>query len=565
MLSKLFNQLTKSLDSYSPTRTQEKAGFIENRILNLQNMDLTSNETANKIDNYMNYSAQGVFNAMAFNKSLPSETKTKIVDHIIKQSFIYDLRNEDMYYSNLRHNGIKAFFNEEHQPKVAIICVGNNAKDAKILPFVDREELHTLMKKSALEDCFDQFKSRQMDPIQLVGNIVKLSNSKDEAFKTILQGVEYNIEPIKDALTKEFDLSTQLDKALRSDHKVDKLEYAILNHLDSENSLDSYQSSRLNKNSILPDIAKRKLMLALDQIKINHQQNSPVQEKFNTQEPVNFNTHEPDQHNGVENIMQSKSGNISISSLAKEHETLFRKVLIGDTHYWENTEKTVKIHPEKISVPKVSRDSVELALSAAVSSFGSELKIRGTKEFDNHVLNILATNEKYKDVTLSNPKLQEQLDALRNTPKNEIMPGTENTIESANQTNKYVLINEQNKELFPINDHSNILDYFKNNFPETAPIIDKAISDGKLEISGNKGGVIHFSDLEKDNSLVLNQHLTDLLAQHTNDKVQISCLNYESEQDKNNVNEYVQPKENQNTLTEQAENLDQQRHMESRR
>ena len=104
---------------------------------------------------------------------------------------------------------------------------------------------------------------------------------------------------------------------------------------------------------------------------------------------------------------------IDLKYLAKEHETVFKKVRIGNHHYWENAEKTVRIHPEKVSVPKVTQDSLLLAIDVAAKNFGNQLTIRGNKEFNEQLLQVLATNDKFANITLTNQDLQQKLDAMR--------------------------------------------------------------------------------------------------------------------------------------------------------
>jgi hypothetical protein len=264
-LSQLFSQIRQQFSIDTQQRMQERAAFTMKRVSVLQNLGLPEDELISKIDGYLGYSLQGVFNALAFNLDITSEIRSRIIEQVTDYSFMYKLQVENLCYSNSEHNMVRAYYNEIGQPKIAVICIGNENDQYKVLPFADREELQVILKNIAIEDCFKQFETGQMDDQTLVYNILQLHITRDEAFKTLVQGVHYDISKILLPLTHEFSLETQLDKLLRGSKEEDKLEEAIIRQLEQDGSLELYTKTRLNKNSILPEAAKQKLINALGQ------------------------------------------------------------------------------------------------------------------------------------------------------------------------------------------------------------------------------------------------------------------------------------------------------------
>ncbi|MCE3268073.1 MAG: hypothetical protein K0R49_325 [Burkholderiales bacterium] len=263
-ISLLIKQLKQQLGINTVERIQERCSFVEGRIAILQDQDLEDQEISAKINAYLEYSTHGVFNSLAFNQNLAQEIKSKITRQIADYSFMYKLKTEDIYYSNIMHSGIRAYYDELQQPKIAVIGIGNDNSTYKILPFVDKEELQLILKNMAKEDCFRQFESLQMDAETLIYNIIQLSITRDEAFKTIVEGTNYQLDKILMPLKNEFSLETQLDKLLRDPKEANKLEETIIRQLALDDSLELYQKTRLNRNSILTEAAQQRLLAVLN-------------------------------------------------------------------------------------------------------------------------------------------------------------------------------------------------------------------------------------------------------------------------------------------------------------
>lgn len=565
-LSQMFGNLLSNLaKDNSPERQQDKAKFIEQRVLRLANQNLDPEILSSKVSGFLDYSMQGVMNALAFNKgSLTPELKAQVIDVIQHNPIQHNLSLDHVSYQNSQHNGISALYSEALTPKIAVISTGNDYANSKIITYSDKSELNKLITDEAIQDCFKQFKQGNMEAEHLVSNLINLSPDKDIAFAKIITGVNNQIDPIREALTQEFDFKTQLDKMLRSENKVGVIAKTIIAELDKSGELLDYQESRLDRYSVLSDLAKQKLMLAIEDYDTNQSRNQPLQENLKTtQQPENHK--EPINNTEIENNENEikPTQKIIISELAKDHETLFKKVNVGDTHYWENTEKSVKIHPERITIPKLSRDSVELAISAAVMNFGNEIKIQGTEQFKENVLEILSNNEKYKNVTLANPELQQKLDEIRGTVINSIEASnqnkTENVIIAPENTNSndnpapeinskisdevksmeqnppqninntviepqintsieqqptnpqlesdvteqqaiqvdnapLKIIDSHKKIEFPVNNNNDVIQFFKDNYPEQQHVIEDLTNKGYIEVPGVNGGMAQLND-----------------------------------------------------------------------
>ena len=432
-----WQQLIKKLSDNSPERNAQKSLFIEQRMANLGKLRLSEGEIVDKITNYIGYSAQGVFKSLAFDNKIDPEIKKQSISIIMENYPEFGVTSNSLMYSNNKHNGVTMLFNDDMFPKIAIIITGNDVSNASVRTYVDKEELYKISAEIAIEDCFSQFRKNEISDSQLVNNVIQLTKNKDEAFDKLVEGVGYQIELIYNSISTEYDLSTQLDKSLRSSKKISDVDNAIIGYLKATGELGDYENSRLGKHSVLTDDAKKRLMLAIETSHLNDNQSAG----YNHQEIKTEN-----------NEFVSPNG-ILISELSKEHETLFQKVRVGDSHYWENTEKSIKIHPEKISVSSVNAASVELAISAAIQGFGNHIDVRGTEEFKNEVIKALSTNEKYAEINLANPELQQRLDLVRSkgvrdipeTDNQNVIVGAGQATELANTYNSAIIDNQENQ------------------------------------------------------------------------------------------------------------------------
>ena len=101
---------------------------------------------------------------------------------------------------------------------------------------------------------------------------------------------------------------------------------------------------------------------------------------------------------------------LELSNVGNEYETKFKEVKLDDEKsYYQSSDKSVNVHEDNIEVAKLSPKSVELAIAATIAKFGTEIQVNGSDEFKEHVVNALATNDKFKDVKLDNPELQAKL------------------------------------------------------------------------------------------------------------------------------------------------------------
>lgn len=99
--------------------------------------------------------------------------------------------------------------------------------------------------------------------------------------------------------------------------------------------------------------------------------------------------------------------------IAREHQEFFTKQTVGNYEYWSSRDGAVEVHDKHINVNITRDETINLALDVAVSKFGSQLSLNGTDEFIDEVINQLAINQKYAEVSLNNPEHQEKLDSKR--------------------------------------------------------------------------------------------------------------------------------------------------------
>lgn len=267
-LYQLFSQIQQQLSINTTKRIQERASFVQKQVDLLQTLDLPEQKLVEKINGYLEYSSQGVFNALAFNYNLNTIIKSKFIEQIANYSFMYKLKTENIYYQNTQHNGIRAYYDETGQPQIVIICIGNNNDIYKVLPFADKEELQVILKNTAIKDCFWQFEANNMDAQTLIDNVLQLTTTRDKAFEILVEGIKYDLSKILLPLKNEFSLDVQLDKLLRNKPEKSKLEEIIILQLEQDGELGLYQKTRLNKNSILSETAQKRLIATLDASKL---------------------------------------------------------------------------------------------------------------------------------------------------------------------------------------------------------------------------------------------------------------------------------------------------------
>lgn len=417
---KLYDQLMSMIHSKTPDRSEQKSRFIESRIKQLPQQELNDEQLSSQIQNFMQYSEHGVAASLLHQRNMPANLKEKLLEELGNSN------NTNYVELPLGNHKIIAQSFSDGNPSLAMIYNSSyGITSAKVTSFADDNELIQLLKNSALDECSKMLKAEEINSHEFIRNIKDISQNPDEFIRNIFQQTDYNISSIADDLQNEVNLETELDKLLRKNFSDKKIEAAIIAQLDRNGSLEAYQLKRTDEFSVLTDEAKQKLMLLVEQ----HYQNTP---KFSAQadEDKLVSQNQKTVPAKPENEIKPGDKNFkpNLKELSQEFETLFRKVTVGEGenqhYYFENTDSTIKIHPEKISVKKISRDSVELAIAAAIDNYGNNLDIRGTQEFKEVVLSILS-NDKYKDIQLNNQELQEKLNELRG-----ILP-VENTIAPA--------------------------------------------------------------------------------------------------------------------------------------
>lgn len=453
-IQKMYEKLMSYISSDSQDRREEKSNFIESRIKYLQSQSqrLTADELSSQLQNYINYSTHGVVASLFHQKNLDSNLKNKMFEEL---SFVVPADTKLQFGSNV----ISAHTFTDGFPNFAIIYTEDSGiSQAKVTSYSDNQELEQILKTTALSESISLFNSGKINNEELITSFSELSTNKNELVSNIFQYMKYDISDIAEPLKSIVNLEVELDKRLRQPFSDQKIESAIIQQMISDGSISEYTKNRISaERSPLSDDAQRKLIILVDKqyaerenvpIKpiitpqINNNEQDPVIENEitsanqNSQEnanPIdNDSVEQPTVTAEPENTISSadKEFTPKIDELSKAHEILFRKVHVGEQYYFESTDKAVKIHPEKIAIAQVSRDSVALAIDAAINSYGNNLSITGTPKFKDIALSILSL-EQYKDIQLNNPELQEQLNQMRGIApvENIIAPGTQQDTE----------------------------------------------------------------------------------------------------------------------------------------
>lgn len=99
--------------------------------------------------------------------------------------------------------------------------------------------------------------------------------------------------------------------------------------------------------------------------------------------------------------------------IAREHKEFFTKQTVGNYEYWTSRHGDIDVHKTHININKQSNESIKLALDVAVSQFGDKLNINGNDDFIKATIEIIANDDRYAKISLSNPEHQEMLDSKR--------------------------------------------------------------------------------------------------------------------------------------------------------
>lgn len=114
----------------------------------------------------------------------------------------------------------------------------------------------------------------------------------------------------------------------------------------------------------------------------------------------------------TDNFITAKT-RYKLFDIAREHKEFFTKQTVGDYEYWTSRHGDIDVHKTHININKQSDESIKLALDVAVSQFGDKLELKGNDEFIKAVVGIIANDERYAGISLSNPEHQEMLESKR--------------------------------------------------------------------------------------------------------------------------------------------------------
>jgi ankyrin repeat protein len=447
-IANVYKQLIGMINTNTPSRQEQKSKFIETRMKQLsQQSNVTLSEKQSQIQNYINYSEHGVMSTLFRSKDYPNELKS------IALSELTNHPKSDMSELNFGSNVMVAQYFTDGHPNMAMIYNNQSGPTtAKIVTFSDFDELNQSLQESAINESFKLYNDKKIDGQELVSSIKSLSYNNNEFLTNITQHLNYDISSIAEDLKLTVNLENELDKSLKNQFSDKKVQSAIIEQLRRDGTLEDYQKARINNYSVLSDDAQQRLMVLverqLDSRPTIDNQPSPVNIQNDLNEGVDnqtlFNNNSSLDSNVIkeENEISSadKSFRPDLKQIREDYDTLFRKIVVGEgenqQHYYETVDKSVKIHEQKVSVSKITQDSVGLAIKAAVQTYGNDLELKGTREFKDIALKILS-QEIYKDVQLNNPELQDKLNQMRG-----IVP-VENSITPAQIINE----NVENKQI----------------------------------------------------------------------------------------------------------------------
>ena len=424
-LVEIFQQVRNVFIQPSTERDIQKAQFVEKYLKNLDYTNLTVEQQQEWINKCLMYSSQGVFESLLFNKALNTNVKSLIKEQIESQSSIYGLSELHTSFISEENNTVKAFFVENHSKKFVCILSGDNYSNIEVKPYSDISEIKGYLKDTAIKEINTQFKLNKITVEDYIRNHTNIMGV-DNAFNLVIKSSKTEkLQQVFEVLQQTYNIPDQLDKILRISERqnqdIGDVGRQILTYLSNENKLDTYIQSRINKRSVLSEYCQEQLIVESTKVQILQNINAKKIDNFKSDELSsnilsNDEKNESVLSNMPENTLEPSNGLDLIKNLGDKYETLFKKTTIkteaGETYFWENSDRTVKIHPGKITVPTFSKESTALALDAAIHNFGNTLTISGTEEFRDSILNILAKDE-YKHINLTNKRLQDKLDAIR--------------------------------------------------------------------------------------------------------------------------------------------------------
>lgn len=542
-IQSMYNTLMSYMKKDSPNRREQKSKFIESRIKHLQSQAprLTADELSSQLQNYLNYSTHGVVASLFHQKNLDSELKNKVLEEL---SFVTPVDSRLPFGSQ----GISAQTFTDGFPNFAVIYNENDGiGKAKVTTYSDAIELEQILKTTALAESTDLFIAGKISSDELITNFNELSSNQSEFVNNVFQYMKHDISDVAESLKSTINFEVELDKRLRQSFSDQKIESAIINYMIQDGSINEYTKSRISaERSPLSDEVQRKLIILVEkqyaerktipqqkiesQTSVKTEQNqelinneitsaSQVNQEQDSQSIENLSS-EPEQlaapENSTNEITSSdKAFTPKIGELSKTHETLFRKIQVGNQHYFESTDQSVKIHPEKVAVTKVSRDSVNLALDAAINSYGNNLSIRGTPEFKDIALSILS-REQYKEIQLNNPELQERLNQMRGiTPiENIIAPVGEKIDQEHVESKNVALETPQDAQQVDIDKQKTLLD------TEQLPNVEPILTSEPLQIT-------QLNDTQQENSENITAISQDEVMQEKPQEIKIETQKHE--------------------------------------
>jgi hypothetical protein len=107
------------------------------------------------------------------------------------------------------------------------------------------------------------------------------------------------------------------------------------------------------------------------------------------------------------------SSRYKLFDIAREHKEFFTKQNVGDYEYWTSRNGDIDVHKTHVNINKQSDENIKLGLDVAVSQFGNKLNINGNDDFIKATIDIIASNDRYANISLDKPEHQEMLESKR--------------------------------------------------------------------------------------------------------------------------------------------------------
>lgn len=167
-------------------------------------------------------------------------------------------------------------------------------------------------------------------------------------------------------------------------------------------NIDNYENVAIEIKKKKKELSKNKLDLQIIEINKNQQ--------LERERELHLVSIE-DEENEI--IKQKKTNRIYVVhfnhlfDVARHHKVFFARKFENGCCY-ETKDQSITVYRDCVNVNVLTQRNIEIALDAAIVQFGENLKIYGDENFKKMVTEVIAKNEKYKDVKFEDFTLHEK-------------------------------------------------------------------------------------------------------------------------------------------------------------